>query len=104
MAFPFGSLFGRNEPLWEVRGIDISMREPDFEPLSLFALPSRVPGNIKVGVYKNQMKDQWIDPKMHVVWDTVLQKCSSYSGKSALRASSFLYCVFYHLRHGRQKK
>ena len=27
-------LFGRNGSLWEVRGIEISMREPDVEPFS----------------------------------------------------------------------
>ena len=34
---PFlGSYFGRNGPLWEVRGIEFSTREPDFEPFSWF--------------------------------------------------------------------
>ena len=27
MAPPFGTLFGRNGPLWEVRGIEISTRD-----------------------------------------------------------------------------
>ena len=36
---PFRCLSGRNGPLWEVRGIEISMREPDFEPSSWFEPP-----------------------------------------------------------------
>ena len=37
---PFvASIFGLNGLLWEVRAIEISMREPDFEPLSWFEPP-----------------------------------------------------------------
>ena len=32
------TFFGRNGTLWEVRVIEISMREPDFEPFSWFEL------------------------------------------------------------------
>ena len=31
-----GPSLGRNGPFWEVREIEISMREPDFEPFSFF--------------------------------------------------------------------
>ena len=47
MAPLLAPVFGRNGHLWEVRGIEISMREPDFEPLSWFE-PSCL------GVKKNQ--------------------------------------------------
>ena len=50
---PFGPFFGRNGFLWEVREIEISMREPDFEPFSWFEpFPFFGSKNIKVGVCK----------------------------------------------------
>ena len=64
MALPFDPLFG---PLWEVREIEISMLEPDVEPLSWFEPPFWGTNNIKVGVYKKKMKHPVDRPKMHVV-------------------------------------
>ena len=69
--------------------------------------------NVKVWVYKKHRNHTVDRPKMHVVWYILFQEFASHQRKSAdrqnsyflkFRAPSFLYCVFYHLRHGRQKK
>ena len=66
MPLPFWPpFFGRNEPLWEVLGFEISMREPNFEPFSWFEPPF-------LGVKKRQSESlqkikentQWIDQKI----------------------------------------
>ena len=66
-----------------------AMREPDFEPFSWFEFPFWESKNIKVGVYKKSNETQVDRPKMHVVRDTVLQKCASYQKKCTFHKSIF---------------
>ena len=109
------TLFGRNGPLWEVRGIEISIREPDFEPLSWFDPPFLVGLKAsKLECAKYIMKHPVNRPKSacclrHGFTNMCLsprEMCTSQKMRffSKFRASSFLHRVFYHLRHGRQKK
>ena len=65
---PFWPLFGRNGPLWEVREIEISIREPDFEPFSWFETPFwRVKKQSKCQHSKSHMNHAVDRPKKHVV-------------------------------------
>ena len=112
-ASPFGLLFGRNGPFWEVREIEISMR--DFGPFSWFE-PSLF------GVYKHQSwsvqkirwNTQWIDQKCMLFNTSCFKNVFLTQGKVHFAKMFFFFfrnfepphfcTVFYHLRHGRQKK
>ena len=90
------------------------MQEPNFEPFSWFGPPIfGVKKTSKCEFTQKHEKTQWIDQKCMSFDTTSLKKCASYLRKmthrknayfSKFRAPSFLHCVFYHLRYGRQKK
>ena len=61
------TLFDRNGPLWKVWGLEISMREPDFEPLSWFEPPLFWVKKSELECSKNHKKHPVDRPKMHVV-------------------------------------
>ena len=98
-----GPFFGWNAPLGG--GIEISTQEPDFDPIFCFATHFRVTKTSKCQCTKKHLKMLFETPCFK---NLLLTKGNVHIAKmivfSKFRFPSFLHCVFYHLRHGRQKK
>ena len=83
----FHLLFGRNGPLWEVRGIEISTRDLDFDPLSWFERPLLGGEKIKVWAFEKPSKSHNGSTKhacclIHLVFASHLRKSAHRKKKN----------------------